>query len=89
MLMYLLLVVGRVAKVVKSAGAETWAGTTVLSLSGKEVISAGNETVTVKVYSSVPASVRLKRSTTVRPLLDPSSPCSATSVGTAARSACQ
>ncbi|MBU6189000.1 MAG: glycoside hydrolase family 16 protein, partial [Betaproteobacteria bacterium] len=42
---------GRVAKVVKGQGAETWAGTTLLALSGKEVISAGNETVTMKVYA--------------------------------------
>jgi Ca2+-binding RTX toxin-like protein len=42
---------GKVAKVVKGQGAETWAGTTLLALSGKEVISAGNETVTMKVYA--------------------------------------
>ncbi|MFZ9508418.1 MAG: hypothetical protein ACO29W_15540 [Burkholderiaceae bacterium] len=42
---------GKVAKVVKTAGAQTWAGTTFLTLSGKEVISAGHEMVTMKVHS--------------------------------------
>ena len=42
---------GKVGKVVKGTGAETWAGTTFLTLSGKEVIASGAETVTMRVYS--------------------------------------
>jgi hypothetical protein len=52
---------GRAAKVVKGSGTETWAGTTFLTLSGAELISASSRTVSVRVWS--PASgvtVRLK-----------------------------
>lgn len=48
---------GKVAKVVKTAGAEPWAGTTFLTLSGKEVISAGHETVTMRVQTPAAGTV--------------------------------
>lgn len=52
---------GAVAQVVKSAGAQTWAGTTFLSLSAGELITATSETVTMRVWSPEAGTVvRLK-----------------------------
>lgn len=52
---------GRAAKVVKPAGANTWAGTTFLTLSGAEFISATSRTVSVRVWAPAAGiTVRLK-----------------------------
>lgn len=53
---------GKAAKIVRPANAESWAGTTFLNLSAanKEMVSAANRSVSVRVHSPVGVPVRLK-----------------------------
>ncbi len=59
---------GQAAKVVKSAGAAEWAGTTFLALGSSEMITTANKTMTMRVWSPDAGTVvRLKLEDTAAP----------------------
>ena len=59
---------GKAAQVVKGVGAETWAGTTFLTLGSSEMITNANKTMTMRVWSPDAGTVvRLKLEDSANP----------------------